>query len=93
MSSLSRRCALAALALAGSLIAGTAVQAEGVLNVYNARHYGTDDQLWNGLTAATGIKVNVVSGSHDELIQRISLDRLPAHGRGYASWFGDTKKR
>jgi len=70
MSSLPRRAALA-LAFAGSLLAGGIARAEGVLNVYNARHYGTDDQLWNALTAKTGIKVNVVSGNHDELIQRM----------------------
>ncbi len=70
MPSLSRRAALA-LAVAGSLLAGGIARAEGVLNVYNARHYGTDDQLWNALTAKTGIKVNVVSGNHDELIQRM----------------------
>src|SRR5262245_48881517 len=41
------------------------------INVFNARHYGTDQQLWDGFTKATGIKVNVVSGNHDELIQRL----------------------
>ena len=66
-----RRHAAAAVALAASLMAGGAARAEGEVNVYNARHYGTDDQLWNGLTEATGIKVNVVSGNHDELIQRM----------------------
>jgi iron(III) transport system substrate-binding protein len=71
MLSLTRRATLAALALAGTLLASAGGHAEEVLNVYNARHYGTDDQLWNGLTAATGIKVNVVSGNHDELIQRM----------------------
>ncbi|HMR29972.1 MAG TPA: Fe(3+) ABC transporter substrate-binding protein [Geminicoccaceae bacterium] len=68
---ITRRHAVAAVALAASLLAGGAARAEGEVNVYNARHYGTDDQLWNGLTKATGIKVNVVSGNHDELIQRM----------------------
>jgi iron(III) transport system substrate-binding protein len=68
---LTSRAAWAALALAGTMLASAAGHAEEVLNVYNARHYGTDDQLWNGLTAKTGIKVNVVSGNHDELIQRM----------------------
>src|SRR5690349_14038767 len=73
MTRLTRR----ALAAAGFALAGLALtgaepaRADGELNVYNARHYGTDDQLWAGLTKATGIKVNVVSGDHDELIQRM----------------------
>jgi iron(III) transport system substrate-binding protein len=44
------------------------------VNVYNARHYGTDQQLWDGFTKATGIKVNVVDGNHDELIQRLESE-------------------
>lgn len=66
-----RRHAVAAMAIAAALVAGGAARAEGEVNVYNARHYGTDDQLWSGLTKATGIEVNVVSGNHDELIQRM----------------------
>lgn len=73
MSFPSRRSVLAALALAGSLVTAAA-HAEEVVNIYNARHYGTDDQLWKGLTAATGIKANVVSGNHDELIQRMATE-------------------
>lgn len=66
-----RRHAVATMAIAATLVAGAAARAEGEVNVYNARHYGTDDQLWSGLTKATGIEVNVVSGNHDELIQRM----------------------
>jgi iron(III) transport system substrate-binding protein len=44
------------------------------VNVYNARHYGTDRILWDGFERATGIKVNVISGNHDELIQRIQSE-------------------
>lgn len=44
------------------------------VNVYNARHYGTDQQLWDGFTKETGIKVNVVDGNHDELIQRLTSE-------------------
>ena len=66
-----RRVAL--LALLGTALALPAGAAE-VLNVYNARHYGTDDQLWKAFTDATGIEVNIVSGSHDELIQRLEAE-------------------
>lgn len=78
MLSLSRR---AALAVAGSLLAGGVARAEGVPNLYHARHYGTDDQLWNALTAKAGIKVNVVSGDHDELIQRMLAEGAPRSSR------------
>lgn len=64
---------VAMLALLGTALALPAGAAE-VLNVYNARHYGTDDQLWKSFTDATGIAVNIVSGSHDELIQRLEAE-------------------
>lgn len=52
-------------------LALSTAQAQEVVNVYNARHYGTDQQLYEGFTEATGIEVNVVEGNHDELIQRL----------------------
>jgi iron(III) transport system substrate-binding protein len=45
-----------------------------VVNVYNSRHYGTDQQLWDGFADATGIEVNVVDGKHEELIQRMQSE-------------------
>lgn len=48
--------------------------AEEVVNVYNSRHYGTDQQLYDAFTEATGIEVNVVEGEHDELIQRLASE-------------------
>jgi iron(III) transport system substrate-binding protein len=60
-----------ALAIAATLtLVGPAV-AEEVVNVYNSRHYGTDQQLWDGFEAKTGIQVNVVEGTHEQLIQRM----------------------
>lgn len=41
------------------------------VNIYNARHYGTDQQLWDKFKERTGITVNVIDGSHDQLIQRM----------------------
>jgi len=51
-----------------------------VVNVYNARHYGSDQQLWDGFQKATGIQVKVVSGDHDPLLQRLVAEgaRSPA---------------
>jgi iron(III) transport system substrate-binding protein len=50
------------------------VFAQEEVNVYNSRHYGTDEQLYDAFTEATGIKVNVVEGEHDPLIQRLASE-------------------
>jgi iron(III) transport system substrate-binding protein len=42
-----------------------------VVNLYSSRHYDTDDQLYEGFRAATGIRVNVVEAEADQLIERI----------------------
>ena len=67
-----RRAILLAAAL--SLSIGHAVQAAEVVNIYNSRHYGTDQQLWDAFTKATGIEVNVVDGTHEQLIQRMQAE-------------------
>ncbi len=43
----------------------------GQLNVYSHRHYDSDKILFKKFTDKTGIKVNVVKGSADQLIQRL----------------------
>lgn len=43
----------------------------GAVNVYSARHYDTDDALFSGFTAQTGVAVNVIRGTEDELLARI----------------------
>lgn len=67
-------------ACAASTLWWTNVEAQQVVNVYNARHYGSDQQLWDGFKAATGIEVRVVSGDHDPLLQRLASEgqRSPA---------------
>src|SRR5690554_7805080 len=47
---------------------------ENIVNVYTHRHYKADDQLFSDFTEATGIKVNIVSASADELIQRLETE-------------------
>lgn len=47
---------------------------ENVVNVYTHRHYKADDQLFADFTEATGIKVNIVNASADELIQRLETE-------------------
>ena len=44
---------------------------ESVVNVYSARHYDTDLQLYERFTETTGVKVNLIEGSSDGLIERI----------------------
>lgn len=45
--------------------------AENVVNIYSARHYDTDMALYERFTKETGIKVNLIEGGSDALIQRI----------------------
>ena len=42
------------------------------VNVFSARHYDSDIQLYEKFTAKTGIKVNIVSGKDKALQKRIS---------------------
>lgn len=45
-----------------------------VVNLYTNRHYDTDEELYQLFTQETGIKVNVVKGDSDELIERLSRE-------------------
>ncbi|MCC5937301.1 MAG: Fe(3+) ABC transporter substrate-binding protein [Lunatimonas sp.] len=47
---------------------------EEIVNVYTHRHYEADQQLFDKFSEQTGIKVNVVSASADELIQKLELE-------------------
>lgn len=47
---------------------------EEVINIYTHRHYKADDQLFSKFTEETGIKVNIVNASADELIQRLETE-------------------
>lgn len=57
-----------------SLLAGAAQAAE--VNVYSARHYDADQQLFEAFTAATGIEVRVLEGSSDQLVERIRREGI-----------------
>jgi iron(III) transport system substrate-binding protein len=48
-----------------------AESAGNVVNVYSHRHYEADRELFRRFTAATGIEVQVVTASADELITRL----------------------
>ncbi|WP_205598492.1 Fe(3+) ABC transporter substrate-binding protein [Halomonas sp. NO4] len=61
-----------AVALAGSALA-SGVAAEEV-NLYSARHYDSDEALYQAFTEETGIEVNVLEGDSDQLIERIQRE-------------------
>ncbi len=52
-------------------IATWAAERERVVNIYSARHYQTDEQLYAGFTKATGIQVNWIEGDQDGLLERL----------------------
>ncbi|MGN2391841.1 Fe(3+) ABC transporter substrate-binding protein [Pelomicrobium sp. G1] len=68
------KCFLATRALLAAAALGVAVSAaaqDPVVNVYSSRHYQTDEKLYSDFTKATGIKVNLIEGKEDPLIERI----------------------
>ena len=44
------------------------------VNVYTARHYDSDLELYKRFTRETGIKVNLIEGGGDALIERLALE-------------------
>tara|TARA_Y100000588_G_scaffold289689_1_gene308327 strand:- start:189 stop:386 length:198 start_codon:yes stop_codon:yes gene_type:complete len=42
------------------------------VNIFSARHYDSDVQLYEKFTTKTGIKVNIVSGKDKALQKRIT---------------------
>ena len=62
---------LASLAL---LIASPAWAQDQVLNLYSARHYSTDEALYNNFTKATGIKINRVDADDAGILARLKAE-------------------
>ena len=61
---------LSIIILSFCMIAGSVLASE--VNIFSARHYDSDVQLYEKFTAKTGIKVNVVSGKDGALLKRIT---------------------
>ena len=57
-------------ALVAATLAAGAAQAQ-VLNLYSARHYQTDQALYDNFTKQTGIKINRIEAGENELLERI----------------------
>lgn len=60
-----------AFALTAFAIIQPTLAEEKVLNLYSARHYQTDEKLYDNFTKQTGIKINRIDGKEDELMERI----------------------
>ena len=74
-----RRLIAAAPVLATGLITGfprirRAHADAGVVNVYSARHYPSDQTLFDMFTKETGIAVNAIQGVAEELMQRQQME-------------------
>ena len=65
--------ALVALAAATALSVPAFAQ-EQVLNLYSARHYSTDEALYNNFTKATGIKINRVDADDAGILARLKAE-------------------
>lgn len=71
--------AMVALTGCGGTDGGDATAVKEV-NVYSSRHYDSDRVLYENFQQETGIKVNLIEGKDDELIERIASegDNSPA---------------
>ena len=76
MSNFTRRSLmLSAAGLAGiSALPLRRASAAGEVNIYSARHYPADEQLFALFTEETGIAVNQIKGTGSELMERIKLE-------------------
>jgi iron(III) transport system substrate-binding protein len=63
-----KKIALAVLTVAA---AASAHAQENVLNLYSARHYQTDEQLYSNFTKQTGIKINRIEAEDNPLLERL----------------------
>lgn len=52
----------------------SAAQNNKVVNLYTARHYDADNQIYEGFFKKTGIKVNLVEAPADKLIERLKSE-------------------
>lgn len=59
------------LAMAAAVASPLSQAEEKVLNLYSARHYQTDEALYDGFTKQTGIVIKRIEGKEDELLERI----------------------
>jgi len=63
-----------AMAVAVAFAAPVLAAEEPVLNLYSARHYQTDEALYDNFTKATGIKINRIEAGDEQLIERLKTE-------------------
>ena len=66
--------ALFAFALPLIAIGSAFAAEEPVLNLYSARHYQTDEALYDNFTKATGIKINRIEAGDEQLVERLKTE-------------------
>jgi iron(III) transport system substrate-binding protein len=62
------------LAIVLTSILSSCTQPVEEINVYSARHYRSDEVLFKSFTARTGIRVNLIKGNSDQLINRLAME-------------------
>lgn len=62
------------LAVAVALSGATALAQQATLNLYSARHYQTDEALYENFTKATGIKINRVDADDAGILARLKTE-------------------
>ncbi|MGP1274467.1 MAG: extracellular solute-binding protein [Caulobacterales bacterium] len=65
---------LGALGAAFGLAACGQPETDSVVNVYSARHYASDQEVFRAFTEETGIEINLVEADGDLLIERVRAD-------------------
>ena len=64
----------AAFACTATFWVGTSQAQEQAINLYSARHYASDEALYNDFTKATGIKINRVDADDAGIIARLKAE-------------------
>lgn len=59
---------------AGLLFLPSARAQNGVLNIYSARHYNTDEALYGNFADLSGIKINRIDAEPDPLVERLKAE-------------------
>jgi iron(III) transport system substrate-binding protein len=63
-----------ALALPMVLATPAIAADEPILNLYSARHYQTDEALYNNFTKTTGIRINRIEAGDEQLLERLKTE-------------------
>lgn len=66
----------AVLLTAVTLFFFTSCADQDVVNIYSSRHYDTDLELYDRFTEETGIRINLIEGGSDEMIERIKNEGI-----------------